>query len=606
MTVTLEKLVAKGIDRIDAVIEFKPLGNLVRGPSDTGKSHIRDCLWYLLGGEKAPKAIPENRGYDTLLLQLRSNDGGNYTIRRGLDGGATAVYPSTIEDLELTEALPDEIGTLLVSFAGAAGMLVLRSMSKRGPLTAGDLRHWFLVSQPAMISENSTIGTPTEQPQRRASFCVFLTGQDDKAVVLATTKDEKLKIKANILTIQNDLKRVNAELPEGSSMVETKEALERVDATFSLLSAQQGERSKQLRGIREQLNELSVTAGKVHSKLAYSTAMVARFELLDKKYESDFTRLVAISDGIAVFDALDDQPCPLCKTPVKEQTKDVLLSLDATRLQRAAMQAEANKISALRKGLVLALERESQQRNQLQEYEEALHGKLESIAKAEHIALNASREEFSVDPKTLAIRRSELYSQTKLFDEFQRLTAELERLNALVPTKAAPLSRRTELDGSRVASYTLNLLHTWGLTSIQTAELDAVECDIRIDGRPRLSYGAGMRSIFLTAMTVALLKHSMSRQYPHLGLVVLDSPMKSYSDPKNSSDVTVSPVTVKDAFYSWLASWEGPGQVIVLENELISEETALRLKPTEFTKSLTEGRYGFYPLVDVKTLPSTE
>jgi hypothetical protein len=216
MTVTLEKLVAKGIDRIDAVIEFKPLGNLVRGPSDTGKSHIRDCLWYLLGGEKAPKAIPENRGYDTLLLQLRSNDGGNYTIRRGLDGGATAVYPSTIEDLELTEALPDEIGTLLVSFAGAAGMLVLRSMSKRGPLTAGDLRHWFLVSQPAMISENSTIGTPTEQPQRRASFCVFLTGQDDKAVVLATTKDEKLKIKANILTIQNDLKRVNAELPEGS------------------------------------------------------------------------------------------------------------------------------------------------------------------------------------------------------------------------------------------------------------------------------------------------------------------------------------------------------------------------------------------------------
>ncbi|GGC83669.1 AAA family ATPase [Undibacterium terreum] len=595
MTIALEQLVCRGFSVPDAVIEFRPAGTLIRGPSDTGKSYIRDCLWYLLGGERGPKEIPQDKGYDTLFLQIRSADGGTYTIKKALNGGSEEVYAAAIHELESTEALPDEIGTLLVSLAGAAKVQILRSMSKRGPLTSGDLRHWFLISQPTMISENSTAGSHTEQPQRRAAFCVFLTGQDDKAIVLAPTKEEKLRTSTNILSIERDLRRVNADIPDGSSKADIQDALKRVDATLSLLSDQQRERSTQLKGIREALNRTSSELSNVKTKLAYSQAMASRFMLLEEKYQSDLDRLAAISDGIAVFETLDNYPCSLCNTPVEQQVDSSFLSASATKKQRAAMKAEASKIEALKKGLALALQRETTLSSDLSNEERRLHDELQAIELSEKKALEASLQEFSVDPKTLAISRSELYSQEKLFEELERLNAELQRLKNLVPAKSAPLSRHTESDAIVVAGIVKELLHQWGLLEIDSIQVDAIECDIRIDGRARLSYGAGKRAIFLAAMSIALLRHALGKGYPHLGFVVLDSPIKSYSDPLNSSDVTVSPTTVRDSFYGWLAKWSGPGQVIVLENELITKETAALLKPTEFFGASSDERQGFFP-----------
>lgn len=603
MSITLGKLVAKGITRDDAIINFRSFGNLIRGPSDTGKSHIRDCLWYLLGGEKAPKGIPENEGYDTLLLELQTSDGSEYTIRRGLAGGAAAVYPTSIAEMDSYEALAEDVGSLIVSLAGAAGILILRSMSKRGALTAGDLRHWSLISQPAMISEASTIGVPTEAPQRRASFSVFLTGKDDSAVILAATKDEKLRIKSQIESAEADLRRIFAEIPDGATSPETRDALDRVDETLGVLSSQQTQRSRQLRGLRDELAILMSTITEAERKFVYSASLVSRFELLDEKYKSDFSRLVAVSDGLAVFDALEAQPCPLCHTALQDQRSELVRDPAAVKLQRVAMAAESAKITALRTGLVAALAIEKSAKLALEVKISELNARLTVVERAEQAALVANSEEFSVDPKVLAIRRSELYSLQKSFDEQARLTAELVRLKAIIPTKNAPLARQTLSDSIVVARYAQELLHLWGLTSVETIEVDAYECDLIINGRARLSYGAGMRSIFLTAMIVALLKHSMKAGHPHLGLVVLDSPMKSYSDPKNRADVTISPKAVKDLFYLWLASWQGPGQVVVLENELISPHTAALLKPTEFTKSLDEGRYGFYPLSDGRSKP---
>lgn len=597
MSIILEKLVARGVDVPDAEIEFRPHGNLIRGPSDTGKSHIRDCLWYLLGGEKAPKRIPENAGYDSLFLQLRTSDASEYTVQRALDGGSTLVYAASIDEHNSVNELPDEIGALLISLAGAAGKMVLRSMAKRGPLTAGDLRHWSLISQPAMISESPTIGIPTEQPQRRASFSVFLTGRDDSAVVLAASKDEKLKIKSSIESLEGAVRRISSELPEGASSDDVKGALERIDTTFSVLSSQQIRRSQQLKGIRERLVALSSEIALVRRQQIYSAGMVGRFQMLDEKYESDYARLVAISDGIAIFDTIQDQPCPLCETTVDRQDSARVTDPAATRLQRAAMRAEANKIAGLKTGLIEALEREILTEATLAEKSAELKTALEKVEQEEREAFAANKEEFSVDPKALAIRRSELYSVQKSFEELARLSSELERLRSLTPKKSAPLQRQTQNDAIAVAKYSSELLHSWGLTGITSVELDPIACDLKIDGRARLSYGAGMRSIFLTAMIVALLQHALSSGYPHIGFVVLDSPMKSYSDPKNKADISVSPTTVKDAFYTWLASWEGPGQIIVLENEPISAHTANTLRPTEFTKSLLEGRFGFYPLV---------
>ncbi|HCC81238.1 MAG TPA: hypothetical protein DEQ25_08065, partial [Methylophaga sp.] len=92
MPVILQKLIATGLRKPEAEILFRGNGTLVRGPSDTGKSYIRDCLWYLLGGEKVPKEIPESKGYTNLYLQLETSENDIYTIKHSLLGGVAEIF----------------------------------------------------------------------------------------------------------------------------------------------------------------------------------------------------------------------------------------------------------------------------------------------------------------------------------------------------------------------------------------------------------------------------------------------------------------------------------------------------------------------------------
>lgn len=595
MSIILQKLVSKGVNKPDAEIIFRRQGTLVRGPSDTGKSYIRDCLWYLLGGDKIPKEIPEGKGYDSLYLEFKAAED-LYTVKRSLYGGGIEIFLGGIQDVTAETALPDEIGQLLVGLSGGKDKLLLRSLSKRGPMTGGDLRHWCLLSQPAMISEEATTGTPTEKTQRKAAFAVFLTGQDDASLVLAQTKDEKIKLSTLLATIERDLERVKSDLPKTIIRSEVQNALSKVDGTLDILSKQQIERSSQLRIIRESLNEISSALKEAESKLSQSLLMASRFTLLDEKYVNDLERLRAVGDGIAVFETISSQPCLLCGTPVEEQVDVAMIASDAAAKQRIAMEAEAKKIESLRSGLTDAIYRENQSVLRFSSEIDGLKDEFDNISMQEKNDLHNSQVEFSADPKKLAEARTEYSAQIKLFEEIDRLNIEQGRIEELLPTqKIKSPKRHTDIDALKVGEITKDLLNSWGFTDLKTVELVAENCDINVDGRPRLTYGAGKRAIFLSAVTVALMQYAMEREYPHLGLVVLDSPIKSYSDPVINSDVTVSPSVVRDSFYSWLANWNGLGQVVVLENEPIKEDVSELLLPTVFTGVITEGRKGFYP-----------
>jgi hypothetical protein len=53
---------------------------------------------------------------------------------------------------------------------------------------------------------------------------------------------------------------------------------------------------------------------------------------------------------------------------------------------------------------------------------------------------------------------------------------------------------------------------------------------------------------------------------------------------------------VTERFYLWLSTWETPGQIVILENEEIEENTAVLVDPVQFSGRNNEGRAGFYPV----------
>lgn len=82
--------------------------------------------------------------------------------------------------------------------------------------------------------------------------------------------------------------------------------------------------------------------------------------------------------------------------------------------------------------------------------------------------------------------------------------------------------------------------------------------------------------------------------YPHLGVLVIDSPLKAYADPETLDEEEVPLSTVRDGFYAWLDTRGALGQVIVLENEKVNLGSLTRMKPIEFDSPGSDRR-GFFP-----------
>ncbi|MFZ6755239.1 hypothetical protein ACO0KY_17900 [Undibacterium sp. Dicai25W] len=619
MAVVLKKLIAQGIDRPTAGITFASNNCLIRGPSDTGKSYIRDCLWYLLGGEKVPKYVPEADGYQTIALEFHFDDEA-YIVQRALAGGSSTIYKrvaisdststpdqlsSQSEDSDPLFNLHDwkpldvDLSELMVKLAGASGKKILRSKSKMGDVTGTDLRHWFLLSQPTIISESPTSGSShTERPQRTAAFHLFLTGTDDSSIALTKSKAEQDRAAGALSSAEDGIRRALAGIPTNTDRKETVEALERVDQILNEMTKQYELRAHSLKAIRQQIVDKTEALATESARMKHSASMLERFELLFEKYDSDLNRLNAIDEGVAYFQALHKAPCPLCGTEIEQNVLNGQPNAKATDKYRIAVAAEANKIRALRSGLLNSLEHE---RVRLQAIERNVREFIQTLDELEHQEerqLKGARIEFEGDPKTLAMRRSELSAILNLFDEVERLHIEIEKLKSSKQKKTAPISRDGGNAAAEVASHAKSMLIDWGFKDITSVRLDTDECDLYINERERLSYGAGKRGLFLTALTIALMRHSLKCGFPHLGVVVIDSPLKAYADQDPSeSDKSIGDVplaAVKDNFYAWLAGWAGPGQIILLENEKISAETAEVLKPIQFTRRNDQGRAGFY------------
>lgn len=614
------------------MIDFPPLASLIRGPSETGKSYIRDCLWYLLGGDRAPKTIPEDSGYQHLALQFAS-EGESYLVVRSLKGGGARIFstlkqpeaesddlvalgagdPTEQPDLPtsnsaesplidtsvldwverpLFEWADSDPSNLIVSLSGAAHKLILRSASRRGPVTGSDLRHWSLVAQPAMISEAPTSGTDHGQrPQRMAALNLFLTGSDDSAYVLVKSSRELDQIQGQITSAETALQRVMAGIDSKTSREEVIDAIERVDQTLEVLSRQYASRAAQLKDVRASVAELTPRLKKAEARREHSRSMVERFDLLAKKYQSDLDRLGAIREGVELFSDMSLVPCPLCFTPPEGQGH-ALAPPPSPKLYQAAAQAEATKILALSDGLAKSKGHEVERYLASEAEAKQFSTELYRLEQREAAVLGVVRGNSGADPKVLAIRRSDLSSQLDAWEESARLAAEIERLKVAKKVRPAKPAREAGGAGESISTLAKAMLVEWGCNDVQSVHLDMAAGDLEVNHRARLSYGAGTRSLYLSALTIAVMQHAMRKGYPHLGVVVLDSPLKAYADPKSPESARAK--TVTESFYSWLSKWDGPGQLVVLENEEAPTEFAERLSAVQFTRRNDDGRAGFY------------
>lgn len=602
MAITLKHLSVHGPGLLPAVVPFVGHRTLIRGPSETGKSHIWDCIWFLLGGTGTLEQFPQSEGYDSLELAFL-HDEHEYIVRKAMAGAAARVLVR-LDEIWVADGAPNpledaaqDLGELLVKLSGAEGKKVLRTRSEKGAITGDDLRHWALLSQPGMISRDATKGKGHGSDKRVSSYSLILSGLDDSAVELYKSSSIKDQAKGKLAAAESEMARLQGVIPVDTDRALTEAALARVNERFDMFATQLQARSSVLKELRQKIaveGDALITAS---TQLASATSMRERFGLLDLKYSSDLARLGATDEGITFFQALEETPCPLCGTPVEQHVDPDNLKPKAPTKYRDAIAAEAEKIRELRRGLQPSLAHEKARIATATADVQRLTASLKVLEEEEKLVLRAAGQEFDADPRELAESHTRFSSLIVAFDEVDRLKGEIARLEQETKQKRTTLVRNVGSHGDEVGAIARQMLNDWGFTTIKSVYVDPAACDLVIDGRRRLSYGAGKRGLFLSAMTIALMQHALKEGHPHLGVVVLDSPLKAYAQKEtaDNTDRDIPTVTVNASFYGWLSRFKGPGQVIVLENEAVDLATARTLNAIEFTDDNTRGRQGFYP-----------
>ncbi len=592
------RLAVTGPDKPIAAIDFSQNSNLILGPSDTGKSYVVGCFKYALGSTSTPKDIKRAAGYDRLSFQFATSSGESYTIFRALSGGDSLFFKGC-HDLPLSEreALKShDVNDFILNLTGLNNRQIVTKEGVKGNITAGDLRHFSLFTESDTLSDGGFMGTEIlSKTRHKSAFFLMITGVDDSAIVVGSSKEDRVQEKGKMMGLDEAITSLESELPEGFTELEYRSLLEKVDNQINAIQNLLREHSVELNKLNSRLSAIASELLRLSRMRTSSIETMERFRMLDSKYLSDLERLELIRTAASVFDAFTPQPCALCNTPVFQQDKAQDGQLPSAEQMAVSANAEYVKIEALRYGLTAATKDIETELVSVEEQIKTFREEQAALVARHGEIINKHKMPMSQELATLTSLHSEYVSHLKTYEKLQQFTAKRKTIEPKTKKTKTKIFRNASDELSIITSRVQELLGIWGLDESRQVSFDEPTCDLRFLESHRTSFGKGKRAIFLTAYSVAMMEHAFQIQSPHLGFVAIDSPVLTYRDPKYGDSGEVLEQTVADKFFNWMSEWRGPGQLIVLENEEPSE-SVLRLIPhTLFVGPHGEGRHGFYP-----------
>ena len=614
---TLGKLTIKGFSFLGqgkpcASLEFNSGVNVICGASDTGKSFITEALDFLTGGTTELRDIPERVGYDRSRIGIET-DSGIFTVERSVSGGNFRLFEGlSLENIIESEGVvlkakhdrdrEDNLSSWLLKNIGLLGKRLRKNaQGATQSLSFRDLARLTIVQEEEVIKRSSPFltGQHISKTSEWSALKLLLTGVDDSAIQPETGSDqESAAAEAKIELIEQWIADLRAEIDDDSGKSELDAQLVRLEQTIEIQRQKMQQTQDKLESAITIRRDILSERESVNCRINEISDLISRFTLLSQHYEIDLERLTAIEESGSLFVHQEAVACPLCGASVTEQHNDETCD-GAVELVVESAKAEKEKIHKL------ASELELTKRDLLAEAS-YLKGQLSEVD-GRYLQVDAEiREAISPDLGTLRSFFSELLEKKGEVKKAVDILSRIERLE----TKKLGLIKseeqadqepiRTDISKSVLSELSLrleNILNAWRFPGSNRTYFDESARDFVIDGKPRGSRGKGLRAITHAAVTIALLEYCESKNLPHPGFVVLDSPLLAYWKPEGVDD-NLQGMDLKDRFYDYLVSHHSDKQIIIIENERPSAECIDKLSMTVFTKNPQQGRYGLFPPVE--------
>jgi hypothetical protein len=602
----LVHLTYAGSGKPTASIEFDPALTLIYGASDTGKSFIAESIEYVLGGTSL-ELVPEAEGYSQILLGLRLPNDDPLTLVRTPDGNAVFVHRADLR--ELVTRPPDSqhsaghsarsknsLSVLLLRELGLGDFRIRKSdAGTTRPLALSDLTHLSVIPETRMVAPLSPVLPSSASTGKTAAASVMrllLTGDGDADIDPGLNAGQRRVHRGNIHLLDQIVLDLHAKLT-------TQETVRELRTRQSLVQASLDEHSSSLRAITTRHLDAVTSRMKaaqelaeIESRLSEVGDLVSRFRLLEAQYRSDLSRLEMVTEAGGILGYFNTGTCVFCGAEPEHQHPGHG-EYETTQLH-IAVQHEAAKTNTLLTDLLPTIADLTSQFEQLTsrriELLDADALAQQRIAEVE-AALAPLRERMDAILKA----RSEIERNLELHQRIEELEERRSKLDGETSTHS---SRPAEYIPTRVLSrfddVLRQTLEAWGVPSVEYPEYDQHALDIRAGNRLRSSRGKGVRSVLHSAFTTTLARYCHINGTPHVGFVVLDSPVVTYRDPieepvGNDVDMTS---TVVDRFYRSMLDF--PGQAVIIENGDPPADVVAECRAYRFVGPGT-GRSGFFP-----------
>lgn len=603
----IESVIVSGPELPDAAVYFTKGANVVQGGSDTGKSYIVQCIKFALGAAKPPKPIEVSNGYTTVRVKFDNDDGSAFTIERSLAENSKATLideQGKVSVLGTKHSASNKL-TLSSYFLDRLGLdgklLLLGSESLRSSaFSLRDLEKIFLIDESRIVAEYSPLGTGQvmEKTKENSMLKLLLTGRDDAAAKSAKKDlESKGALKHKVTAVEEIISKFypGEDATQLLQLQKLKSFNHQVTGRLEQAEVDLKSAFQSSEGLFQQkalhTSELEV----VEVKIAEDNALLGRFDMLGKKYESDRQRLLGIEQAAVLLDASDSVLCPTCGNHFDSES------------------CTAN-VDDIKQGVSFELNRISQNIQELAQAQVALSTAIEkntSSALTIKTAIAALEKQIAVELEDSVQAVSDLkeLSSSIKFDlstvdqrvaDKAKLGDELKRLGALLLEEQAGYTAESfEEAVTPLVAEIQSILERWGFPDYLPVDFDFKARDITIGGSARGNFGKGYRAVAFSAFVLGLL-NLLKVSGRHPGFVVLDSPLTTYKEgddrPEDEADAITGDLIY--GFYRDIADSFRDSQIIIFENKEPDPSVIPMLNYQHFTKNRNTGRYGFFALRD--------
>lgn len=604
------KITASGEGKEDAFITLQKGANIITGPSDTGKSYLFSLINFVFGRSSPPdEDLPEGVGYDIFTMEIETFESKDkYRLQRKLGKNKVTVWNLNnshnglllIDTFSTTVNLSNEthIANFLLNLCGLKDSLLLKNRSKgeKIALSFKNLIQFTNIAEDRIITKSSPFyftNINSNHIIEQSMISLILEGTDfSKVSAIQDPKKKETKISGKLELIDKQIvsyAEQRQKLTEKFEMnISNKTAIDKV-----LINEQIQKRIADTYTLESQVTKYLNDVNSITEQKVYSLELIKRFEILERQYLSDLDRLNFILEAESLTSQLPSQLCPICSNPMNNNELEHLKEIENFK---EAVIAEISFINEKLQDLQDSID--ESKKNVLNLETEAGYNK-KTLEK-----LESQLKSISPEIQNLKTILNDLIEVERIGNFIEFIDMETENLYQIRDSLEILKSEKESTDIvnvcdydvlKRLSGYIEQRLKAWNynINPKVIFNSDFKIFDIIISNKSRGSYGKGRRAISYTACLLGFLDYCVAENKNFSNFVIIDSPLTTFKD-KEVAESEEDLIEVDDLFFDDIRKTSLECQIIIFENKIPKSIDGINV--IEFTKSYTQGRYGFYPV----------